>query len=229
MRSLPRQISDTLIIMAGTGLIALAVSCVYAPMGMVTGGFTGIAIMVQFITKSMIPGGIPLGISNLLLNIPVFIWAFRRKNRRFLVLTIMATIFLSVWLMIIPDIWIIRDDFLLASLLRGAFAGVGIGMVVRAQATTGGTDLLAVLLHEKIRHRTVVEILMIIDAIIVVAGMGIFGLRLALYAMIAIFMTTKVSDRLTEGLKFAKGALIITIKEQQVAQDIMLKMERGSG
>ena len=119
MRSLPRQISDTLIIMAGTGLIALGVSCVYAPMGMVTGGFTGIAIMVQFITKSMIPGGIPLGISNLLLNIPVFIWAFRRKNRRLLVLTIMATIFLSVWLMIIPDIWIIRDDFLLASLLRG--------------------------------------------------------------------------------------------------------------
>ena len=69
---------DLLLLLAGTLLLAFAVKCIYEPLDMVTGGFSGLAILIKAVTEHMVPGGIPLGVSSLLLNIPVFLWAFRK-------------------------------------------------------------------------------------------------------------------------------------------------------
>ncbi len=227
MRNRKNNVMDVLFIIGGTGLMAVAVACVYEPIAMVTGGFTGVSIIIKRITETIIPGGVPLGISNLCLNIPLFLWALTRKKWRFLFMTVFATVLLSGWLWVLPPVYPVAGDYLLSSLLGGFLGGTGIGLVLRGKATTGGTDLLAVLLHTWMPHHTVVEILMVIDTIIVILGMGVFGLHSALYAMIAIYMTAKMSDRMTEGLKFAKGALIITDWPTQVAEKILEQMERG--
>lgn len=227
MKNLRRIFRDAFCLVAGSGLMAVAVAWVYDPIGMVTGGFTGIAITVKHVTEPWISGGVPMGITTFVLNIPMFIWMYCSKNRGFLFRTVFATFCLSLWLDLLPPLSLVREDYLLSAILGGILTGVGIGLVLLGKGTTGGTDLLAVLLHPHMPHVGVVEILMVVDAVIVLVGVGVFGLYQALYALIAIFLVTKVSDRLTEGLKFAKGAFIITSKKKEVADEIMTALDRG--
>ena len=104
-------------------------------------------------------------------------------------------------LMIIPVYEFQLDDLLLSSVIGGAITGVGLGMVLSAFASTGGTDLLATLIHRYKRHISVPFILTFLDGGIIVLGALVFGLGNALYAIIAVFITTKVSDGILEGLK----------------------------
>jgi uncharacterized membrane-anchored protein YitT (DUF2179 family) len=100
-------------------------------------------------------------------------------------------------------------------------------LVFSAYASTGGTDLLASIIHKYRRHISVPFILTFIDGAIVVLGALVFGLGNALYAIIAIYITTKVSDGLLEGLKFAKMAFIISDDYDRIAQEIMTTLDRG--
>ena len=74
---------DLILLLAGTALMAFAVKCIYEPLDMVTGGFSGLAILIKAVTEHVVPGGIPLGVSSLVLNIPVFLWAFLKKGKTF--------------------------------------------------------------------------------------------------------------------------------------------------
>ncbi len=117
---------------------------------------------------------------------------------------------------------------MLAAIFGGVLSGAGIGFVLLAKSTTGGTDLLAVLLQHKIfRHYSVVQILQVIDGLIVIAGLYMFGIRIGFYAVIAIFVTSKISDTLMEGMKFSKAALIVTGKSEQMAKVLMERLNRG--
>lgn len=84
------------------------------------------------------------------------------------------------------------------------------GLILLARSTTGGTELLAVLIQHFIRHYSVVQIMQVLDAMIVLTGLYLFGIKAAMYAIVAIFVTTKVSDGLMEGFKYSKSAFIIT-------------------
>lgn len=218
---------DYLLMIIGSGLIAASVQCLYDPCGMVTGGFTGIAIIVKMATASIIEGGVPLWLTNIMLNAPVFIIAYFVKGKRFIGRTTFATIMLSIWLYIIPAVDFAQGDFMLASIFGAVISGAGMGCILLAKATTGGTDMVAVLLHHKLRHYSVVRLLLLVDGTVVIAGLFAFGLQAGLYAMIAIYITSKVSDALMEGMKYAKAAFIITDHHEQVAQALMEKLDRG--
>lgn len=218
---------DYIMIIIGTGLLAFSIQCVFDPTGLVTGGFTGIAIIVKAITLSIVPEGIPLWLTNIALNIPVFILAYRMKGRRFVWRTIFGTALLSVWLYVIPSVDVSQNDYILAAVFGGFIAGIGIGLVLLAKATTGGTDMVATLIQHKLRHYSIVQIMQILDGAIVLCGLYVFGVRAALYAIVAIFITSKVSDMLMEGLKFSKAAFIITDRYELVAKRIMDELDRG--
>ncbi len=218
---------DYFLITVGTGIMAFAIASVYDPSGLVTGGFSGIAIMVKQVTKGVVPGGVPLGITNLLLNIPVFCGAVYLKGFRYLLKTIYATVLLSVWLYILPVIPLAQGDMLLTSLYGGILSGLGIGLVFMAQATTGGTDLIAAIIQHFWRHYSIADIMQVIDALVVIAGAYLFGIQMALYAIIAIYLVSKISDGIIEGLKFSKAAFIITEKPGELAEVLMNEMDRG--
>ena len=116
---------------------------------------------------------------------------------------------------------------MLIAVFGGVISGVGMGFVLLAKATTGGTDLVSVLIQKKLRHYSVVQILQIVDGAVVIAGLYTFGLTIGLYAVIAIFITSKVSDALMEGMKYSKAAFIITERYHQVAQALMGQLNRG--
>lgn len=222
------KFSYFLLIIVGTAGVAFAVQCMYDPCGLVTGGFSGIAIIIKSLTEHIIPGGVPLWLTNLLLNIPVFIVAYIKMGKRFIGRTLFGTVMLSAWLYILPVIDLAQGDMLLVALFGGVFSGAGMGMVLRANATTGGTDMVAALIQLKIRHYNVAQIMQILDGAIVIFGFFVFGLRPSLYAIVAIFVTTKVSDAILEGFKYSKAAYIITDKYEEVAKVLMEELDRGA-
>lgn len=218
---------DYFCILLGTSLMAIAINCIYDPIGLVTGGFTGIAIIVKQLTGGLVEGGIPLWLTNLALNVPVFLLGWKVKGLRFLGRTAFATIALSFWLYVLPVFSMGVEDFVLSSLFGGVIAGIGIGFVFMARATTGGTDMVAALIQHKLKHYSIVQIMQVIDGIVVLIGACVFGIPRALYAIIAIFVTSWLSDWLIEGVKFSKIAFIITDKKDGVTREVLERMNRG--
>lgn len=214
-------------IIVGTCELGFAIQNIYSPIGLVTGGFSGLSIVIKSLTASVVDGGIPLWFSNIMLNVPVFILAFLLKGKKFVGRTFFGTFMLSFWLYVLPCVDLTQGDYMLASIFGGIFAGSGMGLVLRGNATTGGTDMVASLIQIKLKHYSVVEIMQVLDGIIVIVGLVSFGLRPTLYAIVAIYITAKVSDSVLEGFKYSKAAYIITEHYEEVAQRIMNELDRG--
>ena len=216
-----------LMIIVGAASFGVAIQNIYDPTGLVTGGFTGLAIIVKAITSQFMKGGIPLWLTNTILNIPVFILGYILMGRKFLGRSLFGTLMLSFWLYILPPLDLAQGDYMLAALFGGLFSGAGVGLVLRANGTTGGTDMVAALIHRKLRHYTVAQIMMVLDGCIVFAGLFLFGIRSTLYAIVAIFVATKVSDSVLEGFNYSKAAYIITDQYEEIAKRIMEELDRG--
>lgn len=214
-------------IAVGTGIVSFAIKCIYEPNSLVVGGFSGLAIIIKSLTEGLVKGGIPLWMTNIVLNVPVFLAALKVKGKGFIGKTLFATAMVSVWLGALPEFSFIKDNLLLAVLFGGALQGVGMGLVFSARATTGGTDMVGAIIQNYLRHFSVARIMMVIDAAIVIAGGYIFGLERALYAIITIVVVNRIADAIIEGLKFAKAAYIITDKYEEVSEVIMHEIDRG--
>lgn len=218
---------DIAYILAGTFLMSLGVNFAFDPMGLVCGGVTGLAIVVKYLTGLIWEGGIPVWLSNLLFNGPLFAVALLKKGKKYIAKTMFATVMLSVWIYLVP-IYQLFDDYLLATLFGGVMTGAGIGMVLARMATTGGTDLLSALIHDKIKHFTIPQLLAVTDGVIVVLGAVVFGIENAMYAICVVYICAKISDGMLEGLKFAKMAHIISDKAEEIAEIILTDVDRGA-
>ena len=219
--------NDIAYIVTGTFLMALGINLAFDPMGLVSGGVTGLAIVVKYLTGLLWDGGIPVWLSNLLFNGPLFAIALMKKGKKYIAKTMFATIMLSVWIYLVP-IHQLFDDYILATLFGGVMTGAGIGMVFTRMATTGGTDLFSALLHDKFKHFTIPQLLAITDGAIVALGALVFGINNAMYAICVVYICAKISDGILEGLKFAKMAHIISDKADEIAELILTDVDRGA-
>lgn len=217
---------EYLLIIVGTALMATAITSCFDAAGLVTGGFSGISILVKAGTKSLYGNGIPLWVTNLVLNIPVFLLAAKIKGIAFVKKALLGDLSLTVWLAVLPA-WKLSGDFLLVALYGGLLQGVGIGLVFLGGGTTGGTDLLAAIIQNFMRHYSIAQIMQFVDGAVVLVGMYVFGVERALYAIIAVYFVTKVSDGIIEGLKFSKSVYIITEKPDEVSRMVMEDLDRG--
>ena len=217
---------EYLLIIIGTGLMATAITSCFDAAGMVTGGFSGIAIIVKAGTKGLYGNGVPLWVTNLVLNVPVFILAAKIKGFSFVKKALMGDISLTVWLAVLPA-WKLSEDIFLAALYGGILQGVGIGLVFLGGGTTGGTDLLAAIIQKYMKHYSIAQIMQFVDGAVVVAGMYVFGVERALYAIIAVYLVTNVSEGIIAGLKFSKAVYIITDKPDEVSRMVMEDIDRG--
>ena len=216
-----------LVIIAGTGLLAFAIKCIFDPISLVTGWFTGISILLKQLTEIVYEGGIPLWFANMALNVPVFVIAWKVMGKRFIGRTVVATALLSAWLYVIPEMDFVSGDYTLAAVFGGCLSGVAMGMILWANATTGGTEMVAALIQRKLKHYSVAQIMQVLDGMVVLAGLYVFGLRPSMYAIVSIFIASKVTDTILEGMKFSKAAYIITDKYEEVSQLIMDTLDRG--
>ena len=214
-------VRDYILILIGASIMGFAIKNIYDPIGLVTGGASGVAIILK---KQF---GVPLWLTNTAINSPLFAAAAKLKGWSFIKRTLLATVTLSVSLYVIPEMPFLMDDLFLTALFGGLITGAGAGIVFACQATTGGTDMLAAIIRRWLPHYTLVQILQVLDAAIVLIGAGIFGVTYALYALIAIYAVYKVSDGIIEGMKYSKVAYIISDKSEEIAAAILKELERG--
>lgn len=219
--SLKRKISSYGMLAVGTFFMAAGTNIVYEPMHMVTGGFAGIGIVLQEFFS------VPLWAVTVILNIPLFIAAFYRFGIRFLEKTFFAAVCFSLLLAVVPQFPVQHTDYLMAAIIGGSLNGLGLALVFRQSASTGGTDLLASLLKLRFPSVSSGMILAILDGSVVIAGMAVFGLRIGIYAVMAVFITSWLMDRILEGFRFAKMLYIISDKPEEISAGIMEKIHRG--
>ncbi len=219
-----KKITTSLKILAGTALMAVSVNSCFDEMGVVTGGLTGVAIVISHVTN----GAVPVWLTNLVINIPLFLVGMRVLKRAGMKLALFGATALTVFLGVIPRLDILTEDILVNIILGSFLMGTGLGLVFSAEASSGGTDLMATIINRKIKYLTVPKALAIIDAVVVILGAVVFGPETAVYALIAIFIITKVADYITEGPDRAKLVSIISDKSDEISGYILKELERGA-
>jgi len=217
----------------GSGIVAVGINIFLYPYRIAPGGITGLATIINY----MIKGFLPLGVIIILLNLPLFITGIIKLGWKFMLRTLYATIVMSVLIDVTAPYlrhlgeYLLNGaetDLILFAFFGGLVVGIGMGLIFRMNATTGGTDLMAELLRRSGINITMGQAVMIFDVIIVVlAGLYFQSLMLALYAIIAVLVTAKIIDAILEGFNFAKGMFIISSQSELIANRITTELGRG--
>lgn len=219
---------DLLRITVGAALMAFSINRVFAPADMVTGGVSGLAIVLSEAAWRSMEIRIPIWIPTAALNIPLFLLAFGKMPKPKLLRNLMGTAALTVFLAVIPERGLGIDDPMLSAVFGGAVSGVGTGLIFSANSSTGGTDLAAVLLKKHFRSVKVTTILLILDGSVILSGVWMFGVQTTLYTVIAVCIVDLVSDRVLQGVNDALAIYIISRKDgSRIAEEIMQRTERG--
>lgn len=220
---------EYILIVVGVTMLALAINFFYEPNGLVTGGVSGLGIIIQTVSKERFGFVIPLWLTNTILNLPLFIIGAKALGLKFLKRTLFATMYLSSALFYTAYIPKIQGtDYLLAAVFGGAASGIGLGLVFRCLATTGGSDLAASIIHKYYKHISISRLMFAIDAAVISLGFFTFGAAKAMYAIISVFISSKLIGTILEGLHFAKAAFIISEYSDKIADRLLAELERGA-
>lgn len=205
----------------GAFLMALAVTVYFDRLELVTGGVTGLAIILRHLFH------IPMWLVNVATNIPIFIIGYRVLGRRSFYRTLYTTVCLSLFLGVMPMFPILTGDMLVDSLTGGVWMGIGLGMIFLQNASSGGADMLASIFNKRVQHISIPKLLAVLDGLVIVAGIGVFGIRNGIYALFVLFVITKVSDAVLEGPNHAKLMYVITSEYAELTAYITRELDRG--
>ena len=190
------------------------------PCQIAPGGLTGVAMIINSFTDW------PVGITSLVLNVPLFIVGYRSMGRVFAFRSLVATILFSLTIDVL-QLPALTMDPMLGTLFGGVLLGVGLGLILRGGATTGGTDMAARVVHRFLPFVSVGMFLFLIDCMVVIAAGFCFDVMKALYALICIYVNGRVVDMVMLGMSKNKACFIMTEKWENVTSRILKDMDRG--
>lgn len=216
------EIKRLVYLIAGVALMAAATDMFFDPFSLVTGGVTGVAVILRSLW------GVPLWLTNTVLNVPLFIWAYFVFDRHFVVRSASAALLLSVFLYLMEFMPDIENDAVTVVVFGGLIYGVGIGLVLRSGATTGGTDLAAGIVNRLRPDIGIAPAMLCMDVAVIVSGFAVFGEVRAMYGIMAVAVTTRAMDFVMEGLNFAKAAFIICDNAPALGKAVMEGIDRGA-
>ncbi len=214
-------------IILGTTLLASAINMFFKPNQLVIGGISGLAIVLEYITSKVIGYGIPLWITNIVVNIPLFILGIKLKGKSFGGKAIFASLYLSFALWYTEFLPVIDVELILVSIFGAIILGAGIGLVLKASASTGGTDLAATIIKHVFPSVSLAKVMGLIDACIIIVGLIVFGVQKGMYALIAIYIISTVVDNIISGGNASKSVHIISDKADEIAVALMKELNRG--
>ncbi|MBB2481610.1 YitT family protein [Bacillus sp. APMAM] len=214
------KILEYIYILIGSAIIAIAFNAFLLPNEVASGGVSGISTIFHGLF-----GWKPAYVQ-WAFNIPLFIAGLIFLGFQFGVKTLVGTIFLPFVVFLTEHMKPWTNDPLLGALFGGVGVGLGLGIVFRGKASTGGTDLAAQIIH-KFTGLTLGTCVVIIDGLVVLSAAIVFDIEKALYALIGLFVTSKTIDLVQLGISRSKTALIITDKQQEIREGIFHKIDRG--
>lgn len=216
-----RQLAkDYALIVLGTFLAALSLPQFFLPYDIAPGGISGISTVLA----SVLP--LSVGMLSFMLNVPLFLFGWRTVGLRFAVRSFIAMSLMSLFIDLVP----VRDvagNAMLAAVFGGVLLGVGLGLVVRAGATTGGTDMAAKMIHNRIGFLSIATILFLIDGMVVAVAGLVFGMQAALWALISLFVSSRAMDTVIKGFNTAMQFMIISEDSEKIVRRIHTEIDRG--
>ena len=212
-----------LMIIVGSALFAAGFQFFLYPNSIIVGGVSGIAMIINLLTK------LPVGLLTIVLNIPLFIIAWRYFGTGFIVSSLVGMLLSSVFVDLFALLSISpTNDMLLACIIGGAVKGLGLGIIYYAGATTGGTDIIAKFIRLRFPYLNFGTVVLITDCFIIVAFAAIFNkIESAMYAVITMFVVSKVVDLVLYGIDNSSVCYIISEKSDQLVTDITDRLHRG--
>ena len=217
---------DWFFLLAGTALMAIGAEGFFEHADLVAGGITGIGIMLDAWTMARFDVHIPLWFVNLAGNLPLFFIAWKAKGKEFVSRSVLTAVLFSVMLFLEELFPLYSSDPLLAAVYGGTALGIGLGLVLSVDSTTGGVELAATLLHMKFRMVSVPRFIFILDAAIILSGMAFFGVEMGLYAILAVFITDQFISWVVEGREQAKAVWVISEKNEEIAEKLLTELHR---
>ena len=207
-------------ILLGSVIGAAAYPAFLIPNNIAPGGLTGVALILNFLLDW------PVGVVSLVMNVPLFLIGYRSMGKIFAFRSLVATALFSVLIDVLP-LRPVSEDPLLGTLFGGVLLGIGLGLILRGGATTGGTDMVARMVHRRFSFITVGMFLFILDFLVVAAAAVFIGSTQALYALINIYACSRVIDAVMMGFGGNKACFVMTEKWERVTWRIMDEVGRG--
>ncbi len=208
-------------IVLGAFLMAVALIIYFNTLGIVVGGVTGIAVILNNTL------GIPMWVVNTVVNIPLFIIGYKTFERQTFIKTVYGTAMLSFFLAILPNANLRTDSFPVNVVIGAFFMGMGLGLILSSDASSGGVDMVSTMISRRLKYVTIPELMLIIDGIIILCAISFFGIIKGIYAIIALVIETKISDNIIKGFKRSKLIYIISTEHMKLADYIVNTLERG--
>jgi len=208
------------------------------PYKLAPGGVSGLSTILFYLFN----GAIPVGMLMLILNMPLFFIGYKSKGRRFFFRSLFGAILLSLMIdttaivfdRIINEHFVNFDnsladpDLLLYALIGGGVMGFGLAIVLKEDATTGGTDLISSVLSKRFPSLSVGQHMLLMDGLVIIfAAIAFNSVKLALYASMCLYVSSKTIDAYLEGLRFSKSLLIISERSEQIAGMLLEEVNRG--
>ena len=218
-----QTIQEYVIIALGCTIMAAGVSLFLLPNELSTGGFSGIATIVYYFFK------VPMGVTVFSLNIPLLIIAYFKIGKQLFARSIYGTIVFSLMIDLIDKITPLTHDRFLGCIYGGVFAGIGTAIILKFDASTGGSDLLSHIIRAYKKQYKSSSLILSVDTVVIALNVIFFkNIEIGLYSAIAIFLMGKMIDLIFEGVNFAKVIFIISPKYKEIAGQISASINRGS-
>ncbi len=214
---------DVILIFIGCIIASLGVNLFLSHAKLLSGGATGVALIFQYLS------GVQAGVVVFIINLPLFVLSYIYLSRSFTLYSAIGMVSLSVSLIITkPFSSIIKlDDVLLYCIYGGVLCGIGYGIVFLRNGSTGGTDIITMLIRKKYSNFEIGKLGFAINCLIIIAGAIIFGIPKALYTLISIFVQGAVLDRVLKGFNTRKLMFIITNERQNIIDFVIKDLNRG--
>lgn len=218
------RLKDFIMITIGIFLVAFGLEYFHIPNNIAAGGVSGLAIIINSFL-----GEIPIGIIILVLNVILFLVAFLTLGGGFGAKTLYASFGLSAIMWVMETFFqpgIISEDLFINAAVGTFVIGIGMAMVFNYGASTGGTDILAKILH-KFFHVDIGKSLLLVDFVIGIAGIATFGITAGLYALLCIVINGTLIDRMIDGFNMSKELMIISKKEEEIIRFIIEELDKS--
>lgn len=219
------KIIQIILLVLGTLILAIAINVMFLPNSLSTGGASGIALIWYYLYK------VPVGLTVILINIPLFLIALKDIGWKFCSKAIIGTTLLSLFIELtsgLTNIIVIEKDLFLGCIFGGLLNGIGLSLVFKADGSTGGSDLLAQIIYKKRPISSIGQILLVIDSFVIITNALVFNsISIALYSVIALFISKKTTDVIFEGVNYTKAVNIISKEGEKIAKEIIEKTDRG--
>jgi uncharacterized membrane-anchored protein YitT (DUF2179 family) len=211
---------NLILITTGSCICALAVNGILIPRKFVSSGVTGIALIFHYIIPYL-----PVSVLYLLFNVPLFALGWKYVSRRFFIYSIIGTAVFSAameWIVVPIQV----QDPLLCSLLAGIIMGVGVGIILRSAGSSGGTDIISVMVQTRFSIRLGYTVLAF-NSIVLAASAMLFSLEIALYTLIYMYVSSHILDLVVTGLSQRKSVMIISKSQGDIIIKILKELNRG--